>query len=358
MSAAAGARAWDLLRQQARRTGSDVQALATSYAIERFMARLMAADGEARITVKGGQSLGILFGNQMRPTKDLDINVGDEGIDDPENWARRAVSAACAAGGHDDGLAIDPDGVSFERREHQGEGGLRITVPAAIHTCRANFMIDVGIGNEITFEPTRVAVPGVLGGHKSAPPALNVRIYPHENTLAEKIVAKIEDGIASIRHKDFFDIWLSTEIMRRAGDLRLLVAKDAEMTDGERVLARQIKSSLADGTLLDMPEREISAECMARLGLALARTSAHRQALLPEDLHAWLVDEFASDALHSAQWANWCRNQKGRLLYQPPGTGKDQPKEEALRTLFADIGPVLAEIGRLSSDAAPAGPSA
>jgi len=339
----AAARTYELLRQRAKSTGADVQSLAVSYAIERFMARLMANDSAGAITVKGGQSLGILFGNQMRPTKDLDINVGADAAENPEEWAASAIAAACE-GGWDDGLSIDAAGLSFERRGHQGDGGLRITVPCSVHTCRTTFVIDVGIGNEITFEPSLVKVPGVLGGHKAAPPALDARVYPHENTLAEKIAAKVEDGTASIRHKDFFDVWLCIEIMRRAGDLRLLVARDDEMTPAEADLVREVKARLADGTLLSMPRREIEPECLDRLGLALSRTAAHRGTTIPEDLEGWLREEFAADAHHSAQWANWCRNQKGRLLFQPPGTGKDDDRAAALSVLLDDIGPVVGEM--------------
>lgn len=351
MSNNVGARTWELVRQQAKKLGADVQSLATSYAIERFMVRLMEADPTGRITVKGGQSLGILFGNQMRPTKDLDINVSVDGMDDPKEWAERMIREACSAY-VEDGVAIDVDTVDVDFREHQGEGGLRITVNASIHTCRTPFMIDVGIGNEITFEPSKIVVPGVLASHKAAPKALEARVYPHENTLAEKIIAKVEDGIASIRHKDFFDIWLSIETLRRVGDLKLLVIKPEELTEFEIPLVEEVKARLSNGTLLEMPEIDISDECIERLGLALQRTAAHRGTDIPDDLFAWLNDEFADDALHATQWTNWSRNQKGRLLFQPPGTEKDADKEESLRVLFENIGPILQEIGNraLSND--------
>lgn len=353
MSGNVGARTWELIRQQAKKLGADVQSLATSYAIERFMVRLMEADPTGRITVKGGQSLGILFGNQMRPTKDLDINVSMDGMDDPKEWAEKVIREACAAD-VEDGVAIDVDTVDVDFREHQGEGGLRITVNASIHTCRTPFMIDVGIGNEITFEPSKIVVPGVLSAHKTAPKALEARVYPHENTLAEKIIAKVEDGIASIRHKDFFDIWLSVETLRRVGDLRLLVLKSDELTDDEAILVEEVKNKLSDGTLLEMPEIEISEECIERLGLALHRTAAHRGTEIPQDLFDWLNEEFADDALHASQWTNWSRNQKGRLLFQPPGTEKGADKDTSLRVLFENIGPILQEIGgrALSHDSA------
>jgi len=351
MSANSGARAYELLRQRAKAVAADVQALAISYAIERFMARLMAADDRGAVTVKGGQSLGILFGNQMRPTKDLDINV--DASSDAEEWIARTIRRACQID-LGDGLSIEPDGLRLEHREHQGEGGLRVSVPARVHSCRTDFAIDVGVGNEITFEPKTMTVAGVLGGHRTAPPALQTRIYPHENTLAEKIAAKIEDGVASIRHKDFFDVWLSVEILRRAGDLRLLSADDGEMTSEERSRAAAVRTGLADGTLLTLPCVEASGECLDRLGLALARTAAHRGTALPSDLPDWLMHEFGEDRNHSAQWANWCRNQKGRLRFSPPGTGKDDNRGEALATLLRHVGPELAEIAaRAAPEAVP-----
>lgn len=344
MSGNVGARTWDLIRQQARKIGADVQSLATSYAIERFMVRLMEADTSGRITIKGGQSLGILFGNQMRPTKDLDINVSIESLEDPKMWAEKIVRQACLADA-DDGVAISIDTVDVDFREHQGEGGLRITINSSIHTCRTPFMIDVGIGNEITFEPTKILVPGVLSHHKTAPKALEVRVYPHENTLAEKIISKVEDGIASIRHKDFFDIWLCIETLRRIGDLKLLVLSQDEMNSYEFELSEEVKARLSDGTLLEMPHVEISQECIERLGLALYRTSSHRGTELPQELNTWLVEEFANDDLHAFQWSNWARNQKNRLLFQPPGTEQGANREESLQVLFNNIGYVLAEIG-------------
>lgn len=344
MSINLGARTWELVRKQAKKIGADVQSLATSYAIERFMVRLMESDPTGRITVKGGQSLGILFGNQMRPTKDLDINVSIDGLDDPKAWAEDVIRQACASD-FDDGVLIDIATIDVDFREHQGEGGLRITVNASIHTCRTPFMIDVGIGNEITFEPSKILVPGVLSEHKTAPKPLEARLYPHENTIAEKIISKVEDGIASIRHKDFFDIWLSVETLRRVGDLRLLVVKPEDLSEFEVPLVAEVKNKLSDGTLLEMPEIALSDDCLERLGLALHCTAAHRGTEIPEDIHVWLINEFAEDKLHSSQWANWSRNQKGRLLFLPPGTEKGSDKENALHVLFDNIGPVLNEIG-------------
>lgn len=343
MGANTGAKAYDYLRKTAKELGADFQSLATSYAIERFMSRLSGRDPNGNITIKGGQSLGIIFGNRMRPTKDLDINISLDGISEPAIWIKEAIVAACSAE-VDDGVSFDPATLKFDIREHQGDGGIRVTLTSSVHTCRTPFMIDIGIGNEITFVPAKVRVGGILEGSKIAPDPLETLIYPHENTLAEKIISKVEDGIASIRHKDFFDIWLAIETLRRVGDLRLLVPGGEGLDENEKALAEEVRNSLLDGTLMELPCTDIAASCLDRLGLALLRTSLHRDTALPHDLHSWLEEEFGTFKGQSVQWHNWCRNQKNRLLFSPPGIETTRNKDQSLMLLFDNIGPVLNEV--------------
>jgi len=353
MGGNSGARTWELLRQEARAARADVQALATNYVIERMMARLMAADARGAITIKGGQSLSLLLG-PMRPTKDLDLNVSVTSTADPEVRTRivATIAAACSAGA-DDGVAFDVEGMEVEHREHQGEGGLRITVPASIHTSRIPFVIDIGIGNEMTFAPTAMTVPGVLGGRKSAPPPVEAKVYPMETTIAEKLVAKFEDGSASIRHKDFFDIWMLIEIARRVGDLSLMSAR-RESLDGETAdLVAEVRDHLGKGTLLSLPPREIAAGCVERLALSLRRTADQRGAEIPDDVEAFLMTEFAGDPVQSAQWPNWCRNNAARLRYVPPGMEKGADRNVALAVLLADVAPFLEQVASRAREMAP-----
>lgn len=340
-----GARAWELLRQEAKATGQDVQALATDYVIERLMERLSAVDEDGVVAIKGGQSLGLLLSDRLRPTKDLDINVDGRSQDDPE-IAERAialVALACSIQ-RDDGVHFDVSGIDVERRKHQGEGGLRLTIPAGVHTSRVPFVIDVGIGNEMTFEPSSVSSSGVLGGRKAAPAPIEVLVYPLENTLAEKLVAKIEDGSASIRHKDFFDLWMLFEIAKRIGDLSLLSVSTESLSpeESERVLA--VRDSIRTGTLFDLPEIGIDDGCLDRLGLALRRTAAHRAAAIPDDVEAYLESEFARDSIQPIQWANWCRNNLARLRYAPPGTERGGDRDRSLARLFQDLAPFLESV--------------
>lgn len=331
------------IKLAAKRDGREVQAMATMYVIERFIARMNVADPEGRASVKGGQSLGIIFGNSSRPTKDLDINVDLPDVADPVAWCEDMVFRA---GSLDllDGVTISGASMRMERREHQGEGGLRVHINASIHTCRVPFVVDVGINNEMSFDPTEHSHSGILGRDSRPPPPLDVKLYPFENTIAEKLVSKIEDGAASIRHKDFFDIWLAYEIGLRVGDFALMMPKGAGLSPDQADLVKRVHEVIADGTLLSMPEIGIADVVMDRLGYALSRTAASRGAVLPTGLPAFFREEFAEDASQAVQWANWCRNNGKRLMFSPPGTGPDTEKSMSFHVLFDRLDPFIEEM--------------
>lgn len=338
------------IRQTAKREGRDVGSLVTLYVIERFVARLNIVDPDGFMTVKGGQSIGMMFGVTGRPTKDLDINISVPEGEDGVAWSERLVRAACLLE-MDDGVSLNVSGSTFEARDHQGTGGLRVDIAASVHSCRAPFIIDVGVNNEMSFDPTRLMVGGVLHAEKAPPAPLNVRLYPFENTIAEKIVSKIEDGYANIRHKDFYDLWFSFEALKRAGSFRILTANAGEMSTEEAQLARQVKSSISAGSLLSLEEREIDETAYDRIAYAISRTAPSRGTALPDDLIGFFRTSFGDDEAQSSQWSNWARNNRKRLLYQPAGTEPGAAKETALHVLIDEIAPFLSAIdARLNVD--------
>lgn len=343
-----GERTWAWLRDEAKRTKRDVQALAISYTIERFMERLMRHDNGCLVSVKGGQSLGIVFGNEMRPTKDLDINISlpenETDVDALREQATELARLACEDPA-EDGVTYDVNGLKTEILKQQGAGGLRISIPASIHTCKVDFVIDVGLDNEMSFDPDMIRVDGILAKRKEPPAAADIRIYPIENTIAEKLACKIEDGPLSIRHKDFYDIWLLMETALRVGDLALPDAEDEEllpMVDRMRLSA--VRQGLADGTLLELPEIGINEQCMERIAIAIQRTFKHRDTEVPDDIVELLKEDFSEDRKQATQWSNWCRNNAKRLRFTPPGAEEGADKGAALATLIERLSPFLSDL--------------
>ncbi|WP_327210534.1 nucleotidyl transferase AbiEii/AbiGii toxin family protein [Rhizobium leguminosarum] len=326
-----GASLMDSVRKEAKARKRDVQAEAQSYAIRRFIARLSVVDAQRRVTIKGGQGMGLLFGNDRRPTKDLDINIDCKGITDPHAFVREIIMAACD--GPDDGVFYAADTIRIEERRHQGLGGFRIEMNSSIHTCRTNFVIDVGIGNDMSFKPIEFTL---AERHKNAPPAVPVQIYPLEATFAEKTISKVEDGAASIRHKDFWDLWHIHEVATRIGDVGLLFANTLDLDDETLAWRDQVYERIKDGTFLELPQMPVDEDSLDRFGYALYRSSQRRGTEIPDDLVAFLRAEFGDHSYQSTQFGNWIKNQKQRLINLPPGA-EDGPKELALGRLLGEL---------------------
>ena len=327
-----GASTFEHVRREAKRRGRDVQAEAQSHAIRRFMARLMQVDADGRTTVKGGQALGLLFGNDRRPTKDLDLNVDCKGMDRPDEWVRELIDDACALDG--DGVVFRQDSVMIEQREHQGLGGYRITIQSSIHSCRTPFVIDVGMGNQMSFKPIslRLAEP-----HPHAPPPTQVRVYPIETTFAEKLLAKVEDGAASIRHKDFYDMWHIHEIADRIGNLEYLTSNSLDLDDEELAWRDMVAEKIRSGDYGSLERRGISEESLERFAFALYRSSLSRGTTIPEDLMSFLRSEFSLNGFQADQFGNWIKNQKQRLIHLPPGAESAETRSASLGMLLDDI---------------------
>lgn len=333
----------DAIRKEAKLRKRDVQAEAQSYAIRRFIARLSEADSQRRVTIKGGQGMGLLFGNDRRPTKDLDVNIDCKGMSDPHAFVRDIIMAA--GDGTYDGVSYSASSIRIEARQHQGLGGFRIEMSSSIHTCRTNFVIDVGIGNDMSFKPIEFTL---TERHKNAPPAVPVQVYPLEATFAEKTISKVEDGAASIRHKDFWDLWNIHEIATRIGDIELLFANSLDLDDETLAWRDHVYESIKDGSFLVLPQMPISERCLDRFGFALYRTSQRRGTTIPDDLVAFLREEFGDHSYQSIQFGNWIRNQKQRLINLPPGA-EDGPKELALGRLLGEMEHFLQSISARST---------
>lgn len=327
-----GASTFEHVRREAKKRGRDVQAEAQSYAIRRFMARLMMADPDGRTTVKGGQSLGLLFGNDRRPTKDLDLNIDCRDIGSPEEWIRTLIETACAFEG--DGVEFRPETVIIEEREHQGLGGFRIAIHSSIHTCRTPFVIDVGIGNQMSFKP--ISLTGTEP-HPHAPAPTPVSVYPIETTFAEKLLSKVEDGAASIRHKDFYDMWHIHEIATRVGDLSYLTRPSLDLEDDELRWRDMVTEKIKEGDYAALEKRDVSDENLDRFAFALYRSSLSRGTSIPEDMMQYLRHEFALNDYQSAQFGNWIKNQKQRLIHLPPGADDPSTRSQSLGMLLDDI---------------------
>ncbi|MDR7384351.1 nucleotidyl transferase AbiEii/AbiGii toxin family protein [Promicromonospora iranensis] len=189
-------RAYNDLRNLARRDGRDVAEYLTLYGLEGFLARLAASKHAEDFVLKGGVLMAAFAAR--RPTRDVDLAASGlpNDIDDVAEHVRQIVAVDL-----DDGLEFDLASVFGEEiRDEADYTGVRAKVTARLATARIALHVDVNFGDPIWPAPARTEVPRLLGG------VVELMGYPDHMVLAEKIVTAVERGTANTRWRDFVDI--------------------------------------------------------------------------------------------------------------------------------------------------------
>jgi predicted nucleotidyltransferase component of viral defense system len=194
---AASARA--RLRNRCRNTGEDSQFLLLRYAAERFLYRLGQSPHRAHYVLKGAMLFPLWGGSLYRATRDLDfMGYGSSDL----QIVLDAMREICQLAVEDDGLLFDASGLTAEPiREEAEYNGLRLRFLANLGNTRIPMQIDVGFGNAIEPSAKDVKYPTILDA-----PAPNIRAYPREAVVAEKLHAMVLLGERNSRLKDFYDL--------------------------------------------------------------------------------------------------------------------------------------------------------
>lgn len=192
----AAGRAYNDLRNLARREARDPAEYFTLYALEGFLTRLAASQHAADFVLKGGVLMAAYA--LRRPTRDVDLAASGISNDVPDVEQRvRAVIAEHI----DDGLTFDQASVAGGAiRDEADYTGVRVKVTARLATAQIALHVDVNFGDPIWPSSTDVELPQLLGG------TLRLRGYPDHMVLAEKLVTAIDRGDQNTRWRDFVDI--------------------------------------------------------------------------------------------------------------------------------------------------------
>lgn len=242
----------------------DYNALLTQYAIERFLYRLSLSDSADRFVLKGAMLFRVWSGALHRPTKDLDLlGLGNPTLEAVVDTAQRIISTPVS----DDGISFDSTTLQARKIGAEKEyKGIRIKLTAHLGTARIPMQIDVGFGDAITPRAQLREYPTLLCAE-----ALNLRMYPPETVIAEKIEAVIRLGMANSRFKDYFDL--------------ITLLRDEDLT-------------------FDMVVK------------AIAATFQRRQTQLPAELPPGLSNQFGEDLTSRRQWRDFIRRIKTHRMPQ------------------------------------------
>lgn len=244
------------LLNEAKRTRSDYNQVLVRYAIERLLYRLSVSKHRSSFILKGAMLFAVWRGSLHRPTQDVDFLGFGERSDARLSAVFRDL---CTQPVEDDGLVFDEASVRAEEIRTVDEyGGMRLTLGCTLGGAKLRVQVDVGFGDAVTPGATDAAYPRLLMDL----PEPNLRIYPKETVVAEKLEAIAKLGMLNTRFKDYYDL----AFLSRTFDF-----------DGASVVA------------------------------AITATFERRGTPIPNGLPVGLTKAFATDAAKTGQWAAFQR---------------------------------------------------
>ena len=210
------------LRNEARKRGLPANLMLLFYFQERFLARVSESTYRDQFILKGGLNLYSRYGNEARPTRDIDL----AGLNLPNTLeAVRQVIKAIAKLNLDDGVRFDTSDVSAEEIiEAANYKGIRVELLARFEDAFEKLQLDVSFGNAITPAPVELRFPSFLGDKPHS-----LLAYPLETIVAEKLAAAVEIGEGNTRLKDFYDLYWILE-HETIGDASLAKALERTFT--------------------------------------------------------------------------------------------------------------------------------
>lgn len=200
-----GTKIYDRIRGVAKSKKQNVDFAFRKFAMERLIVRLEESEWCGLFALKGGMLMLCLPGGMNRPTDDLDLS-SPPGTDAAALLETLAVVCA-ATPSKEDGLKyqVDVDACHVMRVDSVNPT-MRAMIDAVLHHAygrtEMRLKLDVSEGDEVFPEMKRLRMPESCKGFE--PPEL--RCYPWETVVAEKLHAVAQHGAANTRMRDYFDL--------------------------------------------------------------------------------------------------------------------------------------------------------
>jgi predicted nucleotidyltransferase component of viral defense system len=272
----------DRLLNQARLSDRPFNELLQYYAIERFLYRLSQSKHVGQFVLKGALLFRVWGLPALRPTRDIDL-LGYTS-NEVENLVA-IIKEVCVQEVQEDALLFDPETVTGERiKEDADYEGVRVRFVGLLGKTRVHLQIDVGFADVVSPAPVVKTYPVIL-----SMPAPELRSYPPETVVAEKLQAMIYLGTFNSRMKDFYDLWVLASRFEFKGDAlqeairRTFEHRDTDIPTGEpaafsaqfaREKQSQWRAFLKTSAILDAPDQlELILNCLQEFILPLFKST-------------------------------------------------------------------------------------
>lgn len=180
--------------------------LLTRYALERLLLRLSLSPHRERFILMGAMLRVTWFDEPHRATRDVDLLGFRDATEDTLLTTFREIMSIEA----EYGIHLDLNSLRIEAiREELEYGGSRLHTTASLAGMRIPITVDIGFGDAIA--PAQdVHLPVLLNMASS-----QLRTYPPETVIAEKVHAMVALGRANSRMKAYFNAWMLTSACAR-----------------------------------------------------------------------------------------------------------------------------------------------
>ena len=206
----------DLVRNLAKSTGIPNYILIRRYMMERFLERLSQTQYRDAFILKGGMLISEMVGIQARATKDIDTTVAglpltEESMD---QIIRQIISVDLG-----DQVTFNLAGISPIMDESEYEG-LRVGLETRLDNMITPLKIDISTGEAIT--PQAITYDyGLMFEDRT----IEIKAYPIETVLAEKIETMISRADTNTRMRDFYDMHIL--LKSRSGEIDIDTLRSA-----------------------------------------------------------------------------------------------------------------------------------
>ena len=222
----------DLIRNLSKKNAADAQILIRNYMMERFLERISLSKYKDQFILKGGMLVAAMVGLDARSTMDIDATLKNFNVslEDVENIINTIISIPL-----DDGVKFTVKHIS-EIMGDENYPGVRVSLETEFDHVITPLKIDISAGDIITPHEVQYSFKLMLEER-----SIDVWAYNLESVLAEKLETLIFRNVTNTRMRDFYDIYILSELYGAKID-RLVLTKALQAT----ALNRQTEGHLKD----------------------------------------------------------------------------------------------------------------
>jgi len=219
------------LQNKAKEANQTFAEILQYYGMERFLYRFSRSKYADKFILKGALMFTVWQVSERRTTLDIDFSAR---YDNQIAAIEKIIKDVCKVEVTPDGLIFDATTVKGKKiKEDTDYEGVRVRFLGFLERARIPMQIDMAFGDVIYPKPKSIDYPIILDLPKP-----NLKGYPAESVISEKVEAMVKLGLLNSRMKDFYDIWLM---------MRQFNFNGADLTEALKKTFEHRKTALPEG---------------------------------------------------------------------------------------------------------------